>query len=249
MQLARLEHCQEHLLLEVLAARRDARRLAHHRASAVAAHDVVGFERAALSARAEGRTLSRGEPAPRVAVALSARLGDLDARAVLVLLDALHVPAEERRDVRESGEFRAQDGLRAVLRQAFVLLVVERLHRLASGRRVPVVAHQVLVRRDAADGVVVRHDAGRTQFVHDAPEVEVLQRALAEVLSLGDALRLRVPFHDRARDAPHPKLDAERRTHRPSASDDHLVALSHASLSRRRVGVPRRQSTTRPHLS
>ena len=58
-------------------------------------------------------------------------------------------------------------------------------------------AHQVLVGRYSADGVVVRHDPRRAQLVDDAPEVEVFERSLGKVLALGNLLRLEAALNQR----------------------------------------------------
>ena len=69
-------------------------------------------------------------------------------------------------------------------------------------------------------------------FVDDAPEIEMLQRALGEVLPLGDLLQPGAALHERARHASQAELHGERDAHRASAHDDNLdlgrlTALSH----------------------
>ena len=47
------------------------------------------------------------------------------------------------------------------------------------------VAHQVAIGGDATDGVSLRQQARGSQFVGDAPEVEMLHGPLGKVLSFG----------------------------------------------------------------
>ena len=76
-------------------------------------------------------------------------------------------------------------------------------------------------------GIARRHDARGAQLVDDAPEIEMLQRALGEVLALGNPLRLGAALHQRAGYAAQPELDGERHADRPAAHDDDLVPLLH----------------------
>ena len=76
-------------------------------------------------------------------------------------------------------------------------------------------------------GKAGRHDARGAQLVDDAPEVEMLERALGEVLPLGDALRLAAALDQRAGDAAQPEIDRERHADRPAADDDDLMPFAH----------------------
>ena len=122
---------------------------------------------------------------------LAVLAGDRDAHARVVLLDALGGPAETALDIRERRHLAPQHLLHLVLRQPVVLLEVVGAHELAPGRRVPVLAHQRFVGGDLADRIAGRHDARGAQLVDDAPEVEMLERALGEVLTLGEFCSLR----------------------------------------------------------
>ena len=77
------------------------------------------------------------------------------------------------------------------------------------------------------DRIFRRQQARGAQLVGDAPEIEVLHRALGEVLALRDALRLGAALDQRARDAAQPEVDRERDADRPAADDDDLMTLFH----------------------
>ena len=58
--------------------------------------------------------------------------------------------------------------------------------------------------------------------------MKMLHRALRQILSLGDALRLDAPLDQRTRDTAQPELDRERDADRSTADDDDLIVLIHA---------------------
>ncbi len=68
----------------------------------------------------------------------------------------------------------------------------------------------------------------RAHLVGEAPEPEVLDRALGQVLALGDALRLDPPLHQRAVQAAQPEVDGERGADRAAAHDDDLMPFTHS---------------------
>src|SRR5262249_29806905 len=145
------------------------------RARAVAADDVVRTERL-----------------------LRAIAFDDDTYATRFLHDRARGPAETAVGRIERCEFRPQHRFHPVLRQALIVLKIIRAHDLAAGRRLPVFAHQIAVGGDFADRIAGRHDARGAQLVLDPPEVEMLERALREVLPLRDAIERRAAFDQHA---------------------------------------------------
>ena len=231
VQVRRPEHGQAHLLVEVGPVAADAHLAPDHRPRAVAADDVVGLQDA--SGARDGlpaRVIDVDEALPRVPPALLCRvlrLLDGDAHAALVLLDVLRRPPVEQGDVGEVGGALAQHLFGQVLGQALVGDVVVAAQLLAARRRPPVLAVQVLVGGDPADGVSLRHDARRPQLVLDAPEVEVLQGALREVLPLGNALGQQVAANDDDVHPAHAEVQPHRDANRPAADHDDLVPFRH----------------------
>src|SRR5262249_34957908 len=96
-----------------------------------------------------------------------------------------------------------------------------------------------------ADRITRRHDARCAQFVDDAPEIEVLQRTLGQVLALRYLLQLAAALNERARHAPQPKIDRKRDPHRPTAHDDHLIVFVHASSRGRAYITNNREASPR----
>ncbi len=212
VQLAGAEDGQHHALAEVDAAAGDADLRPHGGVSAVTAHQVVG---------------GQGLGLPAVGLR-----GDGDLHTGLILGDGGGRPAEQGRDGGALGQAAAQHLLGAVLGQPLVGLEVIVAHQLVPRREVPVLAHQVAVGRDRADGVAGWEEAGGAQLVGDAPEVEVLQSARREVLALGDALGGEASFHQGAGDVAPAQLDGQGHAHRSPADDDHRVAPLHLTSSR-----------------
>src|SRR6202011_5926847 len=89
-------------------------------------------------------------------------------------------------------------------------------------------AHQIAVRGDLADRIAGRHDARRPQLLLDAPEMEMLERALREVLSLRNAVERHAALDQRAADAPEVECNAEHETDRTAADNDDLRVLQNA---------------------
>ena len=210
VQVAGAEHQQHHELVEVGATALDADLIAHQRAWAVAADRITGFQSFST--------------APAVV------LLDRDANAVLVLLDRCRGPAEIRCNTRQLVHLGAQHLLGLVLRQSLVGLRVEGADHLAAGRRMPIVAAQASEERHLADRKAFRSGAGGADFVDHAPELEVLHRALGEVLALGNLRQALARLDQRAGDAADAEVDGERHAHRSSAHDNDLITLRHASL-------------------
>src|SRR5262249_20792348 len=94
----------------------------------------------------------------------------------------------------------------------------------------PVLTGQAFIGDDAAHGIFRRQDARGTQRVGDAPGVEVLHRALRQILPLRNAMRRGAALDQRAGYPAQPEVDGERHADRPSAHDDDLVALAHSAL-------------------
>src|SRR5260221_14634847 len=212
VQLAGAEHRQHHGLAEIRPLASDARLLAHHGARAIAADDVVGFEHFA--------------PRPTV-------LFDRDARAAAVLFDGAGRPAEARVDPGERGELPPQYGFRAILRQPLVVLEKVGADELASGGRLPVLAHQAAVGGDFADRITGRHETRLPQLAGDSPEMEMLEGAMRQHLPFGNAVHAGAALDQRAGDATHAEVHGERRADRTGADDDDRGAAGQACARRR----------------
>ena len=180
VQFARAQHDQHHELVEVVAAARNADLLAHDGMAAVAADQVVALQHLARAILLDG-----------------------DARAAGVLLDRGGGPAEPGLDVRQGRHLGPQHLFHLVLRQPVVSLEVVVVDQLAARRRKPIGAVQVAVAGDLADREARRQKARGAQFIDDAHEVEMFERAMGEVLAFGNAPELGAAFHQRAGDAPH----------------------------------------------
>ena len=158
----------------------------------------------------------------------AAVLDDGDARAAGVLLDRLRRPADAALDVPKFRHPRPQDTFGLVLGQPFVVLKVVGIDDLPQRRRVPVLAGQVAVGDDSVHRVFGRQDARRPQLVGDAPEIEVLHRALRQILPLRNPLRLDAAFHQGARYSAQPEVDRQCHADWASAHDDDLVPFGHS---------------------
>ncbi len=202
VELARPKECQHHELVEIRAGTLDADLLTDGGMAAVAAHDVIG----------------RDGLAPRL-------LHDGDPRFARVLFDRFRRPAVTARDIGKLGHALAQHLLGLILRQPLVVLEVVGVDDLAQRRRVPVVAGEALIRDDAVHRIVGRQHARGAQLVRDAPEIEMLDRALGEVLPLRDPLRLGAALDQHAGYAAQPQIDRERHADRPAAHDRDLIAF------------------------
>ena len=181
VQLARAEHGQHHALVEVGAAALDAELLAHQRAAAVAADDVVGLEDLRAGAAFARRSVTR-TPSSSCSIVCAVQPNS-----------GCH--GRQRRPLRSAAPLRC--GTAAAVR-----CPGSSTARTSSRprRRVPVLAHQVAVGGDAADRIARRHDARGAQLVDDAPEVEVLERALGRFWPLGIRCGRRGALDQRAGD-------------------------------------------------
>ena len=95
-------------------------------------------------------------------------------------------------------------------------------------------ARQVAVGDDEVPGEIGRRRARGAQPVGDAPEMEMFERALGEVLPLGNVVVAAPPLDQRAGDPAQPEIDGERQTHRPAADDGDLTAPLRRPAARRR---------------
>ena len=194
VQFARAEHRQHHELVEIGAAARDADLLAHDRMAAVAADHVVGLEHfAARRPRPRGDRDPHARCRPARPWSPSSRTGS-------------------RRSARSPSSPAAPlpSGIAAAGRSPGN----NRGGRVRGRRRVPVFAHQVAVGGDLADRIAARHEARRAQLIDDAPEIEMLERALREVLPLGNPVHPGPGLHQRAGDAAQAEI-ARRAPRRP----------------------------------
>ena len=208
VQLARAHHDQHHELIEVVAAARNADLFAHDGMAAVAADQIIALQHLACAIP-----------------------GDGDARAARVLLDLGGGPAEAALDVRQGRHLGPQHLFHLVLRQPVVLLEVVVVDQLAARGREPIFPVQVAIAGDLADREAGRQEPRRAQLIDDAHEVEMLERAMGEVLPLGNAAELGAAFHQRAVDAAHSQLHGERHADRPAAHDDDLLSFHCLSSS------------------
>ena len=117
-----------------------------------------------------------------------------------------------------------------VLRQSLVVLEIIGIDDLAQRRRVPIFVVEIAVSDDAGHGKFRRQQARGAQLFADAPKIEMLHRALGQVLALGDALRLAAPFDQGAIDATLPQLDRKRDAHGSSADNDDLMPFAHSLI-------------------
>jgi hypothetical protein len=177
---------------------------------AVAADRVVGVQNLTLGA----------------AVACSF-FDDGYAHIIVVLLDGFRDPAEARFDIVELRHACAQHIFALVLRQPFVFAKVIGIDDFAQRRGVPIFIVEVVVGDDAAHRIGRRQQARGAQFLTDTPKIEVLDRALRQVLAFGNALRFEPTLHQRAGNAALPKLYRERCADGSAADDDDLMPLGH----------------------
>src|SRR5437764_115523 len=153
------------------------------------------------------------------------RYCDLD--MIALLLDRFGGPAEPDLDIVEFFKPCAQDVFSLILRQTLVVLEIIRIDDLAQRRRRPIFIVQIAVSDDPAHGVIGRQDACGAQRVHNAPEIEVLDRTLCEILPLRNALRFAPALDERAGNTALAELDCERHADRSAADDDDLTSLGH----------------------
>ena len=208
VEFARMEHRQHHELVEVRTVALDARPLAHDRTSAIAADDVIGLD-----------VLNR---------TVAGLMDDADANAGCVLRDILGGPAKPRIDQRQACHPAAQDAFEAVLRQAIVFLEVIVAEDFAALEVVPVVAHQAAISDNARRRDFRRQHSLRAHLVDAAPEIEMLERALRQVLALRDVVHPHAPLDQRARYSALGEIDGQPDAHRAAADNDDLISLAHA---------------------
>src|SRR5208282_767132 len=205
VELPRTEQGEHHKLVEIRAAAFDADLSSYGGMAAVAADHVVSFQDFS-----SGAVLDNG-----------------NARATLVLFDFFSGPAEPALDVVKLRHSFAQDMFGLVLGQSFIFLEVIGIDDLAKRRCVPVFIVEVAVRDNSTHGVIGRQHARRSHRVGNAPKIEVLHRALRQVLPFRNALRFDAAFDKGAGYSAKPKLDCERVAHRPAADNDDLMPLAH----------------------
>src|SRR5215470_4427800 len=157
----------------------------------------------------------------------SAVFRNRDPDAIRILLERFGGPAEPGLHIIELFKPRAQNIFGLILRQTLVVLEVIGIDDLAQRRRRPIFIVQIAIGDDAAHRIGRRQDARGAQRVQNAPKIEVLDRTLREILSLGNALRLAPTFDQRAGKAAPAELDRERDADRPAADEDDLISLGH----------------------
>ncbi len=194
----RAEDGKQHLPPVVGAVPRQPGDLADPRPAAVATDDEV-----------------RAEDRPAGAVGAAER--DPDPGALVRHL--LRLPTEHRLDRPDAGETPSQHGLGQILRQPRAGLAEIGVERPPRRRDVPMLARQVAIGDEEVARKIGRQELGRAQLAGDAPGMEMLQRALGEVLSLGDGVRLAPPFHQDAGDTPQPEIEGEGEADRAAADN------------------------------
>ena len=210
-QFRRLEHREHHQLVEIGAVALDARLLAHQRVAAIAADQIIGFER-----------LRR---------AVARLVGGRDAHAVGVLRYLRRQPAEPGLRQRQRRQLPPQHAFEKILRDAVVLLRIILSDRFPPGEGVPMVAHQIAIGGDARGRHMRRQQAARAQFVDAAPEIEALARALRQVLAAWNIVHAGPAFDQHAGHAAHRQIHRQPDADRPAADDDDLMPLRHACSS------------------
>src|SRR5262249_43016163 len=108
-----------------------------------------------------------------------------------------------------------------------------------------IVTEQRAIGRQPTDPVILRDRARCAQLALGAPEMEMLQRALRQVLALRDRLRLQVPLDHRRANAALAKINRKPEADWSRADNQTilLVIVRHATTdhnaSRRKIKMPR----------
>ena len=163
-EFARIEDREHHKLVEVRTVTLDARPFAYDRVSAVTTYNVIGLQ--------------------EFVRAVPCFMNDADADTGFILRDILGGPAEPRIDQWQACHPPAQDGFETILWQAIVPLEVIVVEDFAALKIVPVVAHQAPIGDDACGRHLWRQQTLCAHLVHAAPEIEMLECALCQVLAL-----------------------------------------------------------------
>src|SRR5262249_22900101 len=96
---------------------------------------------------------------------------------------------------------------------------------------------QVTVGHDSVHRVSGWQTARRAQLIRDAPEIEVFDCALGQILPFWNPLRFETAFHEDARYAAQPKVDCQGHANRASAHDDDLVPFLHCLRAQRQKAL------------
>src|SRR5215813_13991566 len=118
-----------------------------------------------------------------------------------------------------------------VLGQSFVFLEIVRIENFSQRQSVPIFTNQVTVGHDSVHLVSEWQNARRAQLIRDAPEIEVFDRTLGQILPFWNPLRFETAFHEDARYAAQAKVNCQGHANRASTHDDDLVPSLHC-LSR-----------------
>jgi hypothetical protein len=116
----------------------------------------------------------------------------------------------------------AQHGFGLVLRQPIVVGEIERTHQFALHPIIVIAAQKRAIGGDAADAIVARDGPRRAQRRLGTPEMEMLQRPLGQVLTLGYRLWAGIAFHKDAADAALSEFDRKAEADRPASDNEHL---------------------------
>ena len=157
-------------------------------------------------------------------LALAVLRDHADANAVLILLDGIDRPADPTFDAGKLRHPVAQHAFGQILRDPLAVLEIVLVDHFAKWRRVPVFGVQVHVRRHPAQGKAGRQHAGGTHLLEYTPGIKVLHGPLLEPLPLRDAMLLRAPLDDRARNSALRELDCHRHADR-AAADNHDLSF------------------------
>jgi hypothetical protein len=123
---------------------------------------------------------------------------------------------------------RTSDGFSSgqILRDPLAALEIVLVDHLAKRRRVPVFGVQVHVRRHPAQRKAGWQHAGGAYLLKYAPGIEMLHGPLLEPLPLRDAMLLRAPLDDRARNSALRELNCHRHSDRATADNHNSLILS-----------------------
>ncbi len=219
VQADRTENQQYHRPIMVGAGLSDADSFTHERTTPVAADCVIGVQHASAPV---------------------AGLDDLHVHAGLILHHRFDCPPEECLDVRDLTQAVPQYRFRGVLWQAFIVGKIEGTNELALQPVVPIGTQKRPVGRHPSNAVFDRNRSRRTQWLFGCPEMEVLHRALGQVLPFWNRLWRAVFLDQDTADAALAKLDGQPQSHRPASDDEYFrrgSACLHGRLMREKPAL------------
>ena len=211
VQRIRAEHQKRHQHVLIVACLCYARQLTHHRARAIAAHDILPAQVQHCA------VLTRERP---------------DACARIVLRKFFRRISVKNLDCRQLRRATTQRRFRCILRQTLVVPEIKRAHERALIPVIIIIAEKRTVSGGAADAKLQRDGRRRPDVLLDAPEPEVLHGALRQVLAFWNRLGLRMTLCHNAGNASLREVDSKAHAHRPAADNNDLrLLIVHFGLS------------------